>query len=151
MKKLIFIFGVGLSVSACGSTLSQTATTVVPKVSSPAASTVSPVSTTLPTTPPTTSSTAAPQVVTMKASGTGPASDITLLVGSQESQHNNVALPYATTEPMSQLDYGITVQDGSGLSSATISCEIDIPGSAPVMQTSTGAYAVVTCSATPGL
>lgn len=107
-----------------------------------------PPTTTAPTTvPPTSTSTTAPPGVTFKATGTGAtANSVTILVGGNEQQHQGVALPYTLTVPNTAYDYGITVQEGSGSPTASISCEIDEPGQPPVTNTSTGAYAVVDCT-----
>ena len=115
----------------------QAAQNAAPGVPSPA-----------PTTPaPTTTTTTAPPMATFTVTGTGPANDITILNGSQETQHNDVALPwsYSTSDYSSIL--GLTAQTDSGSASATITCTINSPDSGPVTNTSTGPYAVVDCTA----
>ena len=85
--------------------------------------------------------------VNISVTGVGSANDITVLDGSQETQHNSASLPWSTTLTDNPADVGVTAQSGDGSSAATISCEIDMPGLAPVKNTSTGAYAVVDCNA----
>jgi hypothetical protein len=106
--------------------------------------TVDPGTTSEPTT------TTAPPGVVLKVSGTGGASTITILNGENESQQNDQSLPWTTTLTSAGSDVGLGAQSSDGSSSASITCEIDVPFEAPVAQTSTGPYAVVDCSASGG-
>ena len=76
--------------------------------------------------------------------GTGPA-DITIDEGGQEVQNNDVSLPWSSNGPATGPFFGFVsmeAQTEDGSDSATISCSI--LGGPP--NTSTGPYAVVTCS-----
>ena len=85
------------------------------------------------TAPNPTTTTTAPPVITMTISGTGPAVDVTVVDGPDESQHNDVALPYSVTlQDMPEIA-GINAQTSSGSPSATISCTVDYPGRDPVV------------------
>jgi hypothetical protein len=101
-----------------------------------------------PTTAPATTTTTAPGIV-MTITGTGPATDITIVDGSLDTQHNGVSLPYRITLTDHPVLAGISAQTGGGDVFATISCEIQEPGRAPVSYTSTGPYAVVDCTGSP--
>jgi hypothetical protein len=76
----------------------------------------------------------------------GLANNITILDGSQESQHNGQTLPYTTTLTDNPPIVGISAQTSSDEDLAAISCEIDRPGQPPVTNKSTGPYAVVNCT-----
>jgi hypothetical protein len=79
--------------------------------------------------------------------GTGPAAQVTVLDNGSETQHTGVALPYATTLSDNPTIVGLGAQTSSSDPSATLTCEIQIPGHSPVTKTSTGAYTVVDCTA----
>ncbi|MGH9122210.1 MAG: hypothetical protein ACRDYC_09745, partial [Acidimicrobiales bacterium] len=87
------------------------------------------------------------QPVVFKVTGDAPAETLTMLLGTTESQHSNVPLPYTFSTPDTQYYYGLTVQGGA--KGTTVTCEIDVPGVAPVKTTSTGSYAVVSCQSAP--
>jgi hypothetical protein len=118
----------------------------------------------LPTLPTTTTSTVplAPTTITLTVTGSGTALSITVLDGTDESQHNDEALPFTTTitgavPPV----VGIGAQASGGSSSTTIGCEIEIsapgvpsnPAGGPpqvlTTNSSTGPYAVVDCTTDP--
>ena len=124
----------------------STSTTVGNRFTSPAS--VPPTSTTVaPTT-----TTAAPTTTTLMSgelisvTGTGDAAnDVTIENDGQEVQHNDVPLPYSTTYPVSG-GISMEAQTADGDSSASITCSITSGGQSLVSNTSTGPYAVVTCS-----
>jgi len=91
-------------------------------------------------------STSSASVVRMKVSGTGPAMLIGIGYGPVE-YHTQQALPFETTVPAGKIMYVLTAEDGSGASDAAISCEIDIPGKAPIVVSSTGPFTAAFCSA----
>lgn len=106
-----------------------------------------------PTGPATTASTTQPVVTTtttapgtvLTVTGASPATQVTINVGAQQTQHTGVPLPWSETLTA---DPGIVVllaQTGSGDPSATVTCSIAPPAQRPVTNTSTGAYATVTC------
>jgi hypothetical protein len=101
------------------------------------------------TTAPATTTTTAPPGIVMTITGTGPANDVTILDGSLVSQHKGLSLPYRITLTDDPVLAGISAQTGSGDVFATISCEVQEPGTAPVTNTSTGPYAVVDCTGSP--
>lgn len=128
-----------VALAGCSTSTKASSTTTAPAV------------TTAPAAAPTTAApvTAAP-VITLKVSGS-PTGSVTILDGSQTTQHEGQALPWTGTITDDPPDVGLTAQSGSGSGTATITCEIDIPGAQPVKNTSSGAYAVVTCTANPGI
>jgi len=106
--------------------------------------------TTTTTVPPTTTTLPVPGPTTIAVTGTGPASDVTIDVGGQESQHTQVPLPWSTQVP--QDSTGLIVmnaQDGSGASAATITCTISDNFGTLNTNTSTGPYSVVSCQDQP--
>ncbi len=92
---------------------------------------------------------ASPGVV-LTAAGTG-VGLVTVLDNEKESQQSDVPLPWTTTLHDKPSITGLGVQTSDGSSTAVVTCTIDVPGSPPVTKTSTGAYALVDCSADPGL
>lgn len=101
------------------------------------------------TNPPTTTAptTAPPTGDTVVVTGTGTsASSIAVLVGGQESEHNDVSLPFSMPVPWGH-GIVVTAQTADGSSTASITCHIDgSDGAELVSNTSTGPYAVVTCT-----
>jgi len=104
----------------------------------------------------------APTTITLKITGSGSASSITVIDDGNESQHTEVGLPYVTTITGAvPFVVGIGAQNSDGSSSASISCEIDLsapgipanPGGGPpqvlTTNSSTGPYAVVDCTTDP--
>lgn len=92
-----------------------------------------------------------PVSISVTASGGLPgaeASSLSILDGSQQTQHNAAVLPWSTTLTDNPADVGVTAQTSDGSPTAGISCEIDMPGQAPIKNTSTGPYAVVDCNGT---
>ena len=85
--------------------------------------------------------------VSVSVTGSGNAQTVDIIDGSQQTQHNGIALPYNATITDNPAMVGVTAQSQSGSPSSSISCEIDMPGQNPVKNTSTGAYAVVDCNA----
>lgn len=85
-----------------------------------------------------------PPGVVVTITGTGPASNITLLISGQLTQKTQVPLPYTYTQP-TPASVSVSAQDGSGASGATITCTITALGQQKATNTSTGPYAVVTC------
>jgi hypothetical protein len=84
--------------------------------------------------------------VTFRVTGTGTAGSVTLDLDGQESQRNSVPLPFYETRPYSrQYIIGLVAQSADGDATAAISCEIDVPGRAPVTNSSSGPFAVVSC------
>jgi hypothetical protein len=86
-----------------------------------------------------------PPGVVVTITGTGPASDVTLDISNQETQHTQVPLPYTYTQEAGGT-VSVEAQDGSGAAGATITCTITESGSQVATNTSTGPYAVVTCT-----
>ena len=82
----------------------------------------------------------------LRVTGTGPSANITIFDGENENQQNGVILPWAETLTGNPSIVGIAAQDGSGSTTATISCEIDQPHKSPFKETSTGAFARVDCT-----
>lgn len=103
--------------------------------------TVDPNTTSEPTT------TTAPPSVVLKVTGTGPASTITIDAGGNETQQNDQPLPWTESLPEVPDETVLGAQSSNGSASTSITCEIDYPNQAPVVQTSTGPYADVECSA----
>jgi hypothetical protein len=97
----------------------------------------------------TTTATASGAIV-LKVTGTSPANSVTVTVNAQQSQHQSVHLPYTQTLTNNPAAVGVTGRSGSN-QNATITCEIDVPGRAPVKHTATGANAVAACATSPGL
>jgi hypothetical protein len=94
-----------------------------------------------------TTTSAPPLETVIKVTGTGPANSITIDQGGAETQHTDASLPYSITLQGAPLNVTMEAQDGSGESSATITCEIDDgQGDQVSVNTSTGPYAVVQCS-----
>jgi hypothetical protein len=85
--------------------------------------------------------------VTLSVSGTGNAGSVTIIEPGGVTQHTNATLPFSTSVPLASGSYGITAQDRSGDTSATISCAVDATGFQPIQNSSTGAFAIVNCSA----
>jgi hypothetical protein len=83
----------------------------------------------------------------LKVSGTGTAL-ITISYDSEQSQQNDTPLPWSVSLPKTYSTHEIVVeaQTNSGSATASITCEIDTSYS-PVIETSTGPYAVVMCTA----
>ena len=97
----------------------------------------------------TTTTTSAPSVV-LKVTGSGPATTITIDADGNETQQNDRSLPWTDSLGNIPGETVLGAQSSSGSSSASITCEIDYPGQSPVIQTSTGPYANVECSASAG-
>lgn len=79
--------------------------------------------------------------------GSGGTASVTVLDNGDQTQHNDQAIPYTTTVPDSVSEVELEAQTDDDSPSATVTCSITKPGQAPVTNTSTGAYSVVTCSA----
>ncbi len=97
-----------------------------------------------------TTTTTAPPTVVLNVSGSAPSTTITIDADGTESQQNGQALPWTDSLPNVPQETVLGAQSSSGSSTASITCEIDYPGEPTVTQTSTGPYAVVTCTATSG-
>jgi hypothetical protein len=88
--------------------------------------------------------------VTYLISGDGAANNINYVVPGGSQQANDVMMPWSYSVGVRALGPGAVVtvvaqrKDGDG---GLITCEIDVDGRAAVKNTSTGAYAVVTCTA----
>lgn len=96
----------------------------------------------------TTPTTVAP-TITLKitASGASEASDITYDIDGQETQHNDVPLPWSVTIPYT--DQQIIVLEGQmdgGSSSSSIKCSIEETGAPAQTGTSTGPYSIAQCT-----
>jgi len=87
-----------------------------------------------------------PAGTVLRVTGTGPSADITIFVGENEYQHNSVNLPWTEMLTGNPSVIVIAAQDGSGSTTATISCQISQPHKKPFKETSTGAYARVGCT-----
>ena len=83
--------------------------------------------------------------------GDGSANNVTYLVAGGEQQANSVSLPWSYEAQLSARASGaavvVTAQRASGDDGGSISCDISVDGSSVVHNTSSGQYAVVTCSA----
>jgi len=82
---------------------------------------------------------------TVSAAGSTHAAVITYETGSGEVQHTSVTLPYSVSVTNVSVPV-LVAQNASGSSGTSITCEIDISGQAPIQNTSTGPYAVASCS-----
>jgi hypothetical protein len=70
---------------------------------------------------------------------------VTIDDGTHETQETGV-LPYSTTISGRPFVVSVTAQTQDSSASATVSCEIDETGHAPVVSSSSGAFTVVSCS-----
>lgn len=87
--------------------------------------------------------------VTGIVTGVGTASTVGLTTGGNETQHNAVTLPYTHRFAAGASEVGITAQSGSGARNATITCEVKSGSTVETRHTSTGPYAVVSCTWLP--
>jgi hypothetical protein len=148
---LVALVALALGLAACGSTADTAAPAQHPNAQHQ-----------LPSTTSTTTITSPPSVV-LKVTGSEPAMVIRIEVpddaGDREAQYNDVPLPWSQSVPMPSLWVEATTdprlirtiltldaESASGSESASVSCEIDSPGAAPVTNTSTGPYAAVDCT-----
>ena len=90
-----------------------------------------------------------PDGVGIQVTGTGQAS-LTVVDGANESQVNDVTLPWSTVLVDSPSSVNVSVQSSDGSETSTISCEIDGPGITPVSDSSSGPFATVSCGTTLG-
>lgn len=74
---------------------------------------------------------------------------IDFVVPGGQRQVNGTALPWSYAQDVTAKGPGasVFVSAQNGAASGSISCEIDVDGKTAVSNTSSGAYAVVTCSA----
>jgi len=90
-----------------------------------------------------------PRSTTISVTGdTSAKTTITVDVSGQEQQKHTVVLPYAQTFTGYPRVIKVRAQTQDGSSSARISCAISPSGDAPIINTSTGPYALVTCAGT---
>lgn len=87
--------------------------------------------------------------VTGIVTGVGTASTVALTTGGSETQHNAVTLPFTHRFAAGASEVGITAQSGSGARNATITCEVKSGSTVETRHTSTGPYAVVSCTWLP--
>lgn len=129
---------------------SLAATTTTPAGAAP--STTRPIRAPTAAAPTTATTRKVPTGVTFKVTGAGTsmAISVTIIGDAQEQQHRSAALPYTLTVPDNHRTYGLTAQSASSRRTGSITCEIDQPNHAPVIRTSTGAYAVVDCIGASG-
>lgn len=87
--------------------------------------------------------------VTMMISGTIPVADVTYGVGVHQSQENSVKLPWEKTLTVSRYPIGVVAmaQSRSREEGTQILCKLTIDDHEPIRNTSTGPFAIVTCSA----
>ena len=100
------------------------------------------------TAPTTTAPLAATSGVLIRVTGTGQAS-LTVVDGANESQFNDVALPWTTTLTDTPSSVVVSAQSSDGSDSAGIACAVDVAGTSPVTDASTGPFATVSCATTP--
>ena len=74
---------------------------------------------------------------------------VTVEMGGSEQQHTGV-LPYSQTISGRPFVVSVVAQSQDSSSSASVTCTITATGMTPVTNTSSGAFATVTCAATPG-
>jgi hypothetical protein len=141
--------GPGRPTSAVGASPTSTPSTTRPPPTTLPAPTPSSTEPPTPTAPTTTAPAVPPNGVGIQVTGTGQAS-LTVVDGANESQVNDVALPWSTVLVDSPPSVNVSVQSSDGSETSTISCEIDGPGITPVSDSSSGPFATVSCGTTLG-
>jgi hypothetical protein len=86
--------------------------------------------------------------VTYKVSGSATRALITYATPGGQAQQNGAAVPWR--KAFTAKDYTVLTVSAQNKGGGTIRCEIDVDGKAKNKQSSSGAYAVVTCTAPLG-
>lgn len=86
--------------------------------------------------------------ITYKVGGTATKALITYTIPSGQEQQNGARVPWKRS--FKAKDYSVLSLSAQNKGTGTISCEIDVDGKVKKKSTSSGAYAVVTCTASLG-
>lgn len=86
--------------------------------------------------------------IVYKVGGTATKALITYVTPSGQEQQNGAPVPWR--KAFKAKDFSVLTVSAQNKGSGTVTCEIDVDGKAKKKSTSSGAYAVVTCTASLG-
>ena len=146
MKRLALILTAVITLAGCGVTTTDPNIAPAPTPNNGGDNTAEPAPTATTSSEPAEDGT---HTVVYKVAGTATKGSVTYGTPSGQEQTNGVRLPWAKTLKVEAFDIlVITAQNGGG---GTITCSITVDGKVVKRGKSSGAYAVVTCTAPIGL